>query len=244
MEQRIDCVMVDDEPLAQELIQQYLEEIPSLRVVGVFQNGLEAMEFLQQNTVHILFLDLNMPKLGGLDLLRSLQHPPVVIITTAYREYALEAYDMDVVDYLEKPFSLHRFLRAIGKAREKLASRALSPVAEPSAKPSRQRYFFVRVNKRSIRIELDRIQFVESLGDYVKIHQDESSLVVHTTLKRVCEWLPADEFPRIHKSYIVSLAKVELVDGNRVKVNGQELPIGNLYRKEFAALLESTQMGG
>jgi len=234
------CVIIDDEPLAQQLIGQYIADVPSLEVVGRFQNGLEAMDLLRKQSVDLLFLDINMPKINGLDLLRSMRNPPVVIITTAYREYAVDAYELDVVDYLEKPYSFHRFLRAIEKAKEKMIAANVNQVPPPSSSSEKSaRFIFVKTNKKSLKIHLDDIHYVESLSDYVRFHLSDQRLTIHATLKNVEQWLPANEFPRIHKSYMVALSKVVSVEGNQVKLAEQDLPIGSNYRKAFLQLVES-----
>ena len=234
------CIVIDDEPLAQQLVQQYLEDVPGVEVAGVFKNGLEAMSFLQEHEIDLMFLDINMPKLSGLDLLRSLRHPPVVVVTTAYRDFAVDAYELDVVDYLEKPFSFHRFLRAVNKAQEKIAAvkaiRRPAPVATSADEPP---FIFVKSNKKSLKVMLDEILFVESLSDYVRLHLTDRKITLHTTLKNVEQWLPTHQFPRIHKSYIVSIAKVEQVEGNQIQIGQQTLPIGTNYRKPFLELIHS-----
>lgn len=234
------CVIIDDEPLAQQLIGQYIADVPSLEVVATFQNGLEAMDLLSRQSVDLLFLDINMPKINGLDLLRSMRNPPVVIVTTAYREHALDAYELDVVDYLEKPYSFHRFLRAVEKAKEKImATKAnKSPIQNTTTEKS-PRFIFVKTNKKSLKVHLDDILYVESLSDYVRFHLSSQRLTIHATLKNVEQWLPAQEFPRIHKSYIVALSKVVSVEGNQVKLTDQDLPIGSNYRKAFLQLVDS-----
>lgn len=238
------CIVIDDEPLAQQLVQQYLADVPDLELAGVFKNGLEAMPALQQEAVDLIFLDINMPKLSGLDLLRSLRHPPIVVITTAYRDFAVEAYELDVVDYLEKPFSFHRFLRAVNKAQEKMAvakakqTRNESPQPKPAA-ADEPAFIFVKSNKKSLKVMLDEVLYLESMSDYVRMHLTDRKITLHSTLKNVEQWLPAHQFPRIHKSYIVALAKVEQVEGNQVHIGEQTLPIGTNYRKGFLELIQS-----
>lgn len=234
------CVIIDDEPLAQQLIGQYIADVPSLEVVATFQNGLDAMELLGKQSIDLLFLDINMPKINGLDLLRSMRNPPVVIITTAYREHAVDAYELDVVDYLEKPYSFHRFLRAIEKAKEKMIAANVGKVsAQAPSQEKSARFIFVKTNKKSLKIHLDDIHYVESLSDYVRFHLSDQRLTIHATLKTVEQWLPSAEFPRIHKSFMVALSKVVSVEGNQVKLAEQDLPIGSNYRKAFLQLVES-----
>lgn len=234
------CVVIDDEPLAQQLIGQYIADVPSLEVVAVFQNGLEAMDLLSRQSVDLLFLDINMPKINGLDLLRSMRNPPVVIVTTAYREHALDAYELDVVDYLEKPYSFHRFLRAVEKAKEKIIATKVNKSPDQNATTEKShRFIFVKTNKKSLKVHLDDILYVESLSDYVRFHLSNQRLTIHATLKNVEQWLPAKEFPRIHKSYVVALSKVVSVEGNQVKLTDLDLPIGSNYRKAFLQLVDS-----
>lgn len=236
----MNCVIIDDEPLAIQIIEKYIEDVPFLNVKQTFNNGLDAMNLLHKDDVDLLFLDINMPKITGLELLMSLPNPPIVIITTAYREYAMDAYELDVVDYLKKPIAFPRFLKAVNKAQEKvLAKKVIPPTVNETQKDNEKKFIFIKTNKQSHKIDLDSIVFVESLSDYAKIHFEDKTLTIHSTLKNVENWLPENEFPRIHKSYIVSLSKIESIIGNRVKLNDKELPIGGTYRKYFLDLVGS-----
>ncbi|MFQ5640952.1 MAG: LytR/AlgR family response regulator transcription factor [bacterium] len=232
------CLIVDDEPLAQRVVEKYCKDIPHVQVVDKCKNALEAMEILYRQDIDVLFLDINMPKLSGLNFLRTLRNPPLVIITTAYQEYALEGYELDVVDYLKKPFSFERFLRAIQKAQSRLYHVDKNDQSGKNIQQTEEEFIFVKSDKVTYKINLDDILYVEALGDYIKLHTLEKVIVTYLSLKKIEELLPRNYFPRIHKSYIVSLKKVNSVEGNRVEIQKIKLPIGSKYRQSFLNLLE------
>ena len=223
------CLIVDDEPLAQRVLEKYISELSSLELKGKCSDAIEAMEALQEQEIDLIFLDINMPRLSGINFLKSYKNPPMVIITTAYTEYALESYELNVLDYLKKPFSFERFLQAVRKAEEKV-----KVVAEPQeSSKDEMEYIFVKANKKTVNICLDSILYIEALGDYVKIFTGEGHVVTYQSLKGIERLLPSQKFYRIHKSYIVSLSKIKSIEGNMVHMENGTIPLGNNYKQGF-----------
>lgn len=230
----MNLLIVDDEPLAQEVLENYILKIPGLSIAGTCSNALEAFSALSHKQVDLMLLDINMPEISGLDFLRSLRNPPPVIFTTAYSEFAVSSYDMEAIDYLVKPIPFDRFLKAIGKARERIAttsSRYNLPI------------LFVRSEGRLIKIDIEKTWFVESLKDYVRFWTETGKVVVHSTMKHIEEQLsdrPA--FVRINKSYLVNLNFVHEIDGNTVRIRDQALAIGNTYRESVHKLFNGYKL--
>jgi len=236
---KIKCLIIDDEPLAQRVLERYTRDVPSLELVQKCNNALDAIEILKEETIDLIFLDINMPKLTGLEFLRSLKHPPLVIITTAYAEFAIQGYELDVVDYLMKPFGLERFLKAIHKVQDILKQREHPhPEKTPPELPEDQ-YIFVKSSKKTYRLNLNDILYVEALGDYVKIYTTERMIISYHSMKNIETLLSPRQFPRIHKSFIVSLSKIELIEGNQVKLKDRYIPIGTNYKAEFEKLIRT-----
>lgn len=227
------CLIIDDEPLAHKVIRNYCEDLPYVEIVGSAHSALEAMSFLNGHSVDLLFLDINMPKIPGLDFLKTLTHPPLVIVTTAYQEFALESYEQQVIDYLLKPFSLERFLKAINRANEqkKLLDGQSVPVAQPvAASVSQPKTLFIKGDKKVHQVKVIDILYIESYGSYVKVHLADEMII---TLERLANYeskLADQGFIRIHKSYLVPVSKIEVIEGNETLVGGQRLPIGAVYR--------------
>jgi DNA-binding LytR/AlgR family response regulator len=239
----INCIIIDDEPLAQRVIEKFLEDLPNFHVLAKCNNAFEAMDAINEKDVDLMFLDINMPKLSGLSFLKSLKNPPLVIVTTAYSEYAIEGYELDVVDYLKKPFSFERFFKAIQKVQERLKKPEIthtdkeiahdeSPI-EISADLSTSKFIFVKANKKNYKVDIDDIFYIEALGDYIKIHTSTQVLVTYQSMKKIELILPSNIFVRIHKSYIVSVNKIKSVEGNMVEVKNEKLSIGNSYKQQF-----------
>jgi DNA-binding LytR/AlgR family response regulator len=236
---KIRCLIVDDEPLAQRVLEKHAADVPYLEVAGKCNNAMDAMNFLHENQADLMFLDINMPKLSGMDLLKAMKKPPMVIITTAYPEYALEGYEWNVLDYLVKPVSFERFLKAVEKAQEMMLSkqaRATQPL--PSVKGD-DGFIFIKSSKKTFKVNLDNILYIEALGDYVKVFTTDRMIVTYQSLKNIETLLPPRTFPRIHKSFIISLPKVELIEGNQVKIRDRMIPIGTNYKTEFEKLIVS-----
>lgn len=217
----IQCVIVDDEPIARSVLRQYVEDSPGIEVCGECSSALELLSFLKKNSADLILLDINMPKLTGIELLKTNTIEIPVILTTAYPEYALEGYELNVVDYLLKPISFSRFLQAI----EKVEKRGASNTEEAS--------FTVKADGKTYRIEAGSIQFIQSKGDYIQIHTKERKVLVYMTMKKVLE-LTGSHLVRVHKSYAVALEEINFVEGNCIFIGEKEIPIGNAYKEEFA----------
>jgi DNA-binding LytR/AlgR family response regulator len=224
----IRTLIVDDEPLARQIIRQYAKDLGALQIKGECGDALEAINFLAKNEVDLIFLDINMPRLSGLDFLRSLSHVPQVILTTAYTDYALESYELNILDYLKKPFSFERFLKAVAKAEEQLKLRVQAQNTQTG-----NEFIFVKSNKKVHRVKLSDILFIEGLGDYIKIITLHAVLVTNLTMKKIEELLPVPDFCRIHKSYIVRFDQISSIDGNLVEIGNRKIPVGNNYRQAF-----------
>lgn len=217
------CIAIDDEPPALELLQAYIEKTPGLQLLQTFDDALGGGEFLRSNAVDLLFVDINMPDITGLDLVRSLKERPMIIFTTAYKKFAHEGFELDAIDYLLKPISFDRFSKAVTKATEYFAYKNKSENAVPDN-------LFVYSEYRMIKIPLQQIEYIESLEDYVKIHLTEGKPVMTLmTLKSTLEKLPAEKFSRIHRSYIVAVDKVLSVQNRKARLGSTELPISDSY---------------
>lgn len=236
------CLIVDDEPLARNLISEYVAKVPYLHLVTTCSNALAAMEVLRKEPIDLLFLDIQMPELTGISFLKSLQKKPFVILTTAYSQYALEGYELDVVDYLLKPITFERFLKAVDKVNNRVGSQPVEIVRGDSASAG-PAFVFVKDGTRLVKIFLDDILYVEGLKDYVTIHTKNQKVITLQRLKTLEELLPADKFMRIHHSYIISLNAIEAVQKGEVKIGNALLPVSESYKKPFKDFIESRQMG-
>lgn len=225
------CLIVDDEPIAQNIVKGFVVDTPNLEVFVVCDNAMEALKVLQEHTVDILFLDIEMPKITGLGFLKTLDHPPATIITTAYREFALEGYELNVVDYLLKPFSFERFLKAINKVGNSKRT------DDNDAKIVSKSYEYFKVDRKNVRVNYNEILYIEGLSNYVKIHLLDKHLVVYHKLADLETLLPCDQFVRIHKSYIVALDKITAYGSDYIEIIDEQLSIGNTYKNNFFALL-------
>ena len=234
---KLRCLLVDDEPPALEVLGTYVREMAHLELVGTCNNALEAFGILQQQPVDLLFLDIKMPKMLGTDFLRSLRHPPQVIFTTAYREYAYEGFELDAVDYLLKPVSLERFLKAVAKAGRPDSSSVPAP-PEPAHPANPDAFLYFRIDRKMVKVVLNTILYIEGLKDYVKIHTATGPpLVVKQTINGLEEKLSESNFLRIHRSFIVALDKIRTYDTRHIEVANQELPIGRLFRPKVEEAL-------
>ncbi|MEM6726466.1 MAG: LytTR family DNA-binding domain-containing protein, partial [Bacteroidota bacterium] len=238
-------LLVDDERPALKLLEAYVSKLPHLEVAATCENALQAIAALEQHKVDILFLDIQMPELTGLELLKLLPNRPPVILTTAYRDYAVEGFSLSVTDYLVKPFSLSRFVQAVNKATDQLSAKS-NAVSSPSLLPARELHsgdvsiervaadhFFVRVNYKLERVIIADIVWIEGMREYIRIHTADRRIMTNTSLSKILEVLPADRFLRIHRSHIVNLDRIEGVNGNQVLIADQELPVGKRYREGF-----------
>ncbi|OHX67109.1 LytR/AlgR family response regulator transcription factor [Flammeovirga pacifica] len=245
---KINCMIVDDEPLAIKVIENYLQRLDEFEIIATCESAIDAFNVLQNNSIDLIFLDINMPMLTGIDFVKSLEKKPEIILTTAYREYALEGFEISALDYLLKPISFQRFLKAANKASQLIntkeaALNARKPTSEnatPIETTSRVAvkhndeppFIFLKVEKKMVKILLDDILYMESLKDYLRVFTKEKEFVVHYTLTKILETLPDNDFIRIHRSYAISLNKVNAIEGNQVELkNGKMLPIGRLYQQ-------------
>lgn len=233
---QIRAIIVDDEPLARQIIQQYAQDIPDLEIVCSCPSAIAANKAISETAIDLMFLDVDMPKLSGIDFIKNLAHPPLVVLTTAYTDYAVEGYELNVLDYLKKPFSFERFFKSVQKAEQQL--QLLRKTESDKAAPAKAEYIFVKADKKVMKVEIDNIVVIEGLGDYIKIHTRTGHLVTNLSMKKMEEQLPDDQFVRIHKSFIVRLEAIQAIDGNMVEIGNQKLPIGNNFRHEFNGLIE------
>lgn len=225
------CLIVEDEPLAAEILADYIKDAPGIVLTGICPDALYAMEFLQKEPVDVLFLDIHLPKLKGVDFLKTLNKPPQVILTTAYHQYALESYDLNVVDYLLKPIEFSRFLKAVQKLQKPEAS-TMSAIAEKE-----RSFYFFNVNKKRVKIFFDEILYIESLKEYVRIFTPDQSIVTKFQLGEIHEMLNDPNFIRIHRSFIVAKDKIEAYTATEIEVGNKTLPIGRSYREEVMQAL-------
>ena len=230
-------LIIDDEPLARNVIQEYAKKLPSLKIIGECNDAICAHQVLQNNAIDLLFLDINMPKLSGIEFLKTLKNPPLVILTTAYSEYALEGYELDVIDYLKKPYSFERFCKAYFRAEELLTLKQSSLKTEAVEKQFD--FLFIKSDKKSIKVKISDICYIEGLGDYIKLYLTDKKLVTNLSMKKIESLLPTEQFYRIHKSFIISINKIESIEGNTVKIGNSKLPIGNLYRQDFMSIIKN-----
>ncbi|EAY30838.1 LytR/AlgR family response regulator transcription factor [Microscilla marina] len=236
---KLKCLLVDDEPLAHKIIQNYIARLNTLEVVGSCYNAIEALNFLYEHEVDLMFLDIQMPELNGLDMLKTLPHSPKVILTTAYTEFALESYEFGVVDYLLKPIAFPRFLKAVNRVIDdssELQRSEKPPVINQqysNANESLNGYLFLKENQVTHKVFLNNILFIQAYGNYLKFFTEDKMIMVADTMKNIMAQLPESDFVRVHKSYIVSLSKIDQIEGNQIKIINHTLPVGNKYRLVF-----------
>jgi DNA-binding LytR/AlgR family response regulator len=223
----LQCIIIDDEPLARTGIREYIQDVEFLQLAGEFDNPMKAIDTLMQQKIDLIFLDIQMPRMTGLEFLKSLAQPPLVIFTTAYPQYAVEGFELNAIDYLLKPFSFERFWKAVIKAKS-LREPASLPVAAAGAEPD---YFFIKSDNKLIKIKYDEILFIEALQNYVAVHTTEKKYITYLTVRSIEEYLPAARFVRTHKSFIVAAAKVESIEGNDIRIGQHHIPISRTERE-------------
>jgi two-component system LytT family response regulator len=231
----MNCLIVDDEPIAVDVIKVHLEKIPFVNIVGQTTSALEAIEIINSNAIDVLFLDIQMPELTGIELLNSLQQQPMVIFTTAYPDYAIKSYDFDTVDYLMKPISFNAILTSVNKANARLAEK----ISEPA--PTTE-FIFVKTAYKTVKILLSEIYYLESTKDYVTFHLEDVKIKTQLTLSSIEEQLPSKTFVRIHRSYIIAIDKINEIERNTLLINGDRLSIGTNYKTEFKRLIETKRL--
>lgn len=242
-------MIVDDEPLALDVLETFIQRLDNLELVCRCNNAVEAYSCLQQEHIDLVFLDIQMPKLTGIDFLKSLVHPPKVIFTTAYRDYALEGYELNVVDYLLKPIAFERFLKAVSKVTPQeyaLPVPASLPVAAPAANQSgpdyREAFIFLKADKKMVKVMLHDILYIESLKDYIRVKMETKEIISYQKISFLEEKLPTDKFLRIHRSFIVALDKIQAFSASAVDIGKSEIPIGRFYKNEVLQVLNQNNL--
>jgi DNA-binding LytR/AlgR family response regulator len=220
----MNCIIIEDEPAAQTLLQSYIAKCPDFRLSATFYDAISAQVFLDTNPIDLIFLDINLPEMSGVSFLRSLVHPPLVIFTTAYPQYAVDGFDLEVIDFLLKPFSFERFCKAVNKAREKIKTKSAG------AQPSK---ITVKSDRKIYQIAVNDILFIESCGDYILLHCTDKKLTIHGTLKSWEEKLSSSQFLKVHRTIIVNLQKIDHIEGNIICVEGHKLPVSEQYKEQI-----------
>lgn len=225
----LNCVTIDDEPLAREGIGNYIREIDFLRLVGSGSNPVELIQLLDDQAIDLVFLDIQMPIMNGIDFLKMAQNPPMIIITTAYPSYALEGFQLDVLDYLLKPITFNRFFKAVNKAKN-YAQMQLASASEPSSAPEVEDYFFIKCENKYEKIYFADILYIQAMQNYVIIHTTKGKYITLLYLKNVEQYLEGQAFMRVHKSYIVAIPKIEAIDNNELLIQNYRIPISRNYK--------------
>jgi DNA-binding LytR/AlgR family response regulator len=220
---RIKCAIVDDEPVSRELLLDYIHQSKSLELVGECKNAIDATELIRDKHVDLLFLDINMPEINGIQFYKSLDKPPFVIFTTAYPEFAVEGFELAAIDYLLKPFPYERFFKAV--------TRAIRIINQNPDNESK--YLLFKADRKLYKIDLSSIYHLEAMGDYVRVHYDSKSIMVLDRFQNIIERLPSNQFIRVHKSHAIAISAIELIEGNIIMAKSKEIPIGQSYRKSF-----------
>jgi len=234
---KIKCLIVDDEPVAREILENYLTKIPQIELVKSFQNVTEAFEILNTNNIDLILLDINMPQISGLQLAKAITQKTRIIFTTAYRKYALDGFDLQAVDYLLKPISFDRFLKAINKYFELNHNNQASN--DNSIDLSKNDFIFIRSDRKMVKVNFDTILFIESLSDYVKIFTTESTFITRETITNIESKLPQNAFLRIHRSYLVAISKINSYTKEHIEINNKALPISRSYKTIVLNKLEN-----
>ena len=234
---KLNCIIVDDEPLAANVLQKYVEKLDHLHLVGKAENAVDAFNLINTHSIDLMFLDIKMPQITGIDFIKSLNNPPAVIFTTAYRDFALEGFEMSAVDYLLKPISFERFMKAVGKI--SYSKTSIAPeINETSAQVVTRDYIFVREDKRMKKVMLADILFIESIKDYVKIITKHGTVLTYLKMNYLEENLPVKQFVRVHKSFIVSIEAIEGYTATEAEVGGMTIPIGRHYKQHVHQVLD------
>lgn len=236
-ENKIQCLIVDDEPPAVDVLQKYIESVPGLTLTGACFNAVEALSVLQQKNVDLVFLDIQMPQLLGTDFIRTLKNPPKVIFTTAYRKYAVEGFELDAVDYLLKPVSFERFIKAVNKVMQTQVQPAGDPV-ELSDGSKDGSFIYFRADRKMVKVFLKDILYVESLKDYIKVITSSRQIITKQSISSLESMLPPNQFVRIHRSYLVAISKIDSFTADDIEIQKKEIPIGRMYQHEVNRVLK------
>jgi DNA-binding LytR/AlgR family response regulator len=232
---RYNCIIVEDEPLAAEVVKDYIMQVPFLQLKGICTDALYAMDLLQKEKIDLVFLDIHLPKLKGFDFIKALKKPPQIIITSAYQEYALQGYELNVVDYLLKPIEFNRFVMAVNKLKER------EPVEVPSLAPAtltERAALFFNVSKKRVKVYIDEILFIESLKEYIRITAKDKTILTKFQLGQIEEMLARNGFLRIHRSFLVAKNKIDAFSSTDVEIAGKQIPIGRSYKEQVMEALE------
>lgn len=232
--QHYKCLIVEDEPLAAEVLQDYIRQVPFLKLIKTCSDAIYAMETLKEEKIDLVFLDIHLPKLKGLDFIKSLTNPPHIIITSAYHEYALEGHELNVLDYLLKPIEFKRFLKAVNRL-----SAVQEHTEDVSQKPSEREYLFFNVSKKKVKIFLDEILYIESLKEYIRVCTRQKTIITKFQLGEIEEILSRSNFLRVHRSFIVAKDKIDAFTATDVEVSGKQLPIGRSYKDAVQTALDN-----
>jgi DNA-binding LytR/AlgR family response regulator len=227
----INCVIIDDEPLARKGLREYISDVDFLNLAGEYDNPLKATEMISRGEAQLLFLDIQMPKITGLDFMKTLQRPVPVIFTTAFPQYALDGFDLNALDYLVKPISFDRFLKAALKAKEYYEVRQKNDIDKTPAAEAGD-YFFIKADNKLVKVSFNDILFIEALQNYVVVHTQEKKLITYLTFKSVEEYLPSSQFIKVHKSFIVSATKIDSIEGNDIRIGQHQIPISRNLKDE------------
>jgi DNA-binding LytR/AlgR family response regulator len=233
-------MIVDDEPLALDLMRGHIEKLENFEIVAECDNAMKALSALREKHIDLVFMDIQMPQITGIEFLKTLKHPPKVIITTAYREYALEGFELDVVDYLLKPITFERFLKSVNKYYQICQDQVQVVPGPAPEKTQEESFIYVKENKKVIKVYLSEIKYIEGLSEYVQIYTDKRKIITKTSMALMEEKLPSANFLRIHKSYIVAVSKIEAFTANTIEIHGKELPIGRNFKNAVLNALNFT----
>ncbi|MBN1186593.1 MAG: response regulator transcription factor [Bacteroidales bacterium] len=239
----MNCLAIDDEPLALNVIKEYCERIDFLNLVTTCTSAMEALKYLNTQKVDLLFLDIQMPHISGLEFIKTLSSPPILIFTTAFPQHALEGFDLNALDYLLKPIPFDRFLQAVNKAFDlhNLRNKGISAQDTPTNTTARAKpeYLMIKVEYSTKKINLKDIEYIEGLKDYVKIYIEHKPILTKSTMKNIESKLPEDEFVRVHKSFIVSLSHIKAIENNRIIIGDKYIPVGNQYKQKFNGIVKN-----
>ncbi len=242
---KINCIAIDDEPLALDIIRDYATKVPFLNLMKTFDNAIESIDFIRNNKVDLLFLDIQMEDLTGIQLLNALKYRPYVIFTTAYDEYAVQGFELDVVDYMLKPISFERFIRGVDKVCERMqneSKKTAKPESAPTGAQKKEDFFFVKTETRMEKVFFSDVLYIEGMGDYWRIVTVNKRIMSLMNAKRIEEILPESQFFRVHKSFYIALDKIDSIERNRIKIGDKYIPVSETYHKPFFDLIEKRKL--
>lgn len=238
---KIRCIVIDDEPLAIEILESYIEKIPYVELAGKFFNAIDALQYLKSNKVDLMLLDIQMPELTGIQLMKVLDNPPQVIFTTAYDSYAIKSYELDAVDYLLKPIEFDRFLKAIEKSWKRIDRSQSVEVNKVEQSGPKDTFIFIKTEHRVQRVEISEILYIEGMKNYLRVVTRTDKFMTLQNFKSICELLPVNQFVRVHKSFVVAVDKIDSIERSRIRIGKQLIPIGDTYKKDFDQLVKVKQ---